>query len=161
MMTNVTLFSILLASTSLLGGCLDDDGDDGPGVLLEGPDDGRRPELGDDPMVVFDAQVGMAQGLAQATQTGAVIEAKYELGDDGKLSLSTYPIGASIELDSERNVFQELAGDPTTATWAPELEAFHDEEHLVRSSRDLTLVQLGSLSLAATVDQESSRGFVY
>src|SRR5262245_16230329 len=112
-MTKPQLLAIVFASTSLLG-CLDDNDDDGPGVLLEGPDDGRRPELGDEPTVVLTAKVTMSQGLVQAAQTGAVIEAKYELGDDGKLSLSTYPLGASIDLDAERNVFQELAGDPTT-----------------------------------------------
>ena len=154
-----TLLAILFASTSLLG-CADNDNDDN-GLPKEGPDDGRRPELGNDPMVVFQAKTTMGQGLEQAAKTGAVIEAKYELGDDGKLSLSTYPIGAPLEMDSERSKFQELAGDPTQAAWNPKLEVFHDEEHLKRSSRDLTLTQLGSVSLAGAVAQESARGFVY
>ncbi|HEU0035960.1 MAG TPA: hypothetical protein VFQ53_35355 [Kofleriaceae bacterium] len=159
-MSGFHLFAILLASGSLLPACGDNTDDPDPG-LQDGPDDGRRPELGEDPAVVRRATTTMAAGLAQAAQTGAVIEAKYELGDDGQLSLSTYPLGASIALDAERNRFQELAGDPTPATWAPSLEPFHDEEHLVRSSRDLTLVQLGSLTLADAVDQESDRGVVY
>jgi hypothetical protein len=154
------LLAILLASSSLIG-CADNDHDGGDDIAKDGPDDGRRPELDNHPSIVFSATTTMTQGLAQAAQTGAVIEAKYEIGDDGGLSLSTYPLGAPLALDSERSKFQELSGDPTAAAWAPELEVFHDEEHLKTSSYDLTLVQLGSLSIADVVAQESSRGFVY
>src|SRR5678816_3460853 len=106
----------------------------------------------------------MAQGLAQSASTGAVIEAKFELDDEGNLSLSTYPIGAPIENDSERSKFQELAGDPTVSPWKPALEPFHDLEHLTRSSRGLTLVQTAKLSLrdaVAKADAKFPGGFVY
>src|SRR5439155_9168733 len=138
--------------TSLLG-CTDGDNDgDGPDqVAKDGPDDGRSPELGGKPSTVFASQISMADALAQAAGTGPVIEAKFELGDDGALSLSTYPIVAALDVDSERNVFQELSGDPTTAAWQPGLEQFHDVEHLTVSSRDLTLVQLGKQSIADVV----------
>jgi hypothetical protein len=137
-------------------------GNGGPDMLAtDGPDDGRRPELDDHPSTASTSKIAMTAALAQAAQTGAVIEAKFELGEDGKLSLSTYPLGAAPDLDSERSKFQELAGDPTSATWAPTLEVFHDEEHLKTSSRDLTLVQLCAKSLADVAAQEASRGFVY
>jgi len=155
------LLALLLASTSLLG-CTDGDNDVGPDqVAKDGPDDGRSPELGGKPSTVFASNISMADALAQAAGTGPVIEAKFELDDSGALSLSTYPIGAALELDSERSKFQELAGDPTAASWQPALEAFHDVEHLTVSSRDLTLVQLAKTSIADVVAQESSRGFVY
>jgi len=145
----------LLASAPLIAACDGANGHVGIPLPAEGPDDGRSPELGDDLSVMFDAQIAMAAGLAQSeSDHGVVVEAKYELDGDGRLSLSTYPLGAELALDSERNVFQELAGDPTTATWAPALEAFHDQEHLTVSSRDLTLVQLSTRSLRDVVGAE-------
>src|SRR5262245_38058900 len=77
-----------------------------PGELAT---DARRPELGDDLRVLRAAQISMADGIAQAeAEHGAVIEAKYELDDSGQLSLSIYPVGAGLDTDAERNVFQEL-----------------------------------------------------
>jgi hypothetical protein len=156
------LLALLIASTSLLA-CTDDDNDgpDGDEVAKDGPDDGRRPELDGKPSTVLSSKISMANALTQAATTGAVIEAKFELDGTGKLSLSTYPIGAPLAMDSERSKFQELAGDPTAASWQPALEVFHDLEHLTRSSRDLTLVQLSKLSINEAVAQEASRGFVY
>lgn len=128
-----------------------------------GPDDGRAPELGDDLSIVMTSQITLRAALVQAAQTGPVIEAKFELGDDGKLSLSTYPIGAPLAMDAERSKFQELAGDPTVSPWQPGLEQFHDFEHLTRSSRDLTLVQLSAVSIAAAIAPTDSdeQGFPY
>jgi hypothetical protein len=104
----------------------------------------------------------MSQGLAKSeSKYGPTIEAKFELDDAGKLSLSVYPAGKSLSFDSERNVFQELAGDPTAKTWKPTLEAFTDQEHLTRSSRDLTLVQLSSRRLADVVWEYEEEGMVY
>src|SRR5689334_17664342 len=86
--------------------------------------DSRRPELGDDLLVMRQSKITMAQGLAAAGAQGPIIEAKFELGDDGKLSLSTYPAGKSLAFDSERNVFQELAGDPTVSPFSGSMETF-------------------------------------
>src|SRR5215471_2107335 len=73
-----------------------------------GPDDGRRPELGSDLSILNKSKIKLADALSQAEQTGPVIEAKFELADDGKsLSLSTYPIGAPISMDAERSKLQE------------------------------------------------------
>ena len=124
--------------------------------------DQRRPELGDDLTVMNTSKVTMAQGLREAAKLGPVIEAKFELGHDGKLALSTYPVGKSLAFDSERNVFNELAGDPTKAgPFSGSTETFHDLEHLTRSSRDLTLRQLSSISLEDAVASVDWLGTVY
>jgi hypothetical protein len=124
--------------------------------------DERRPELGNDLTVVRQSKITMAQGLAEAGKRGPIIEAKFELGDDGKLSLSTYPAGKSLAFDAERNVFQELAGDPTKAgPFSGTMETFHDFEHLTRSSRDLTLRQLSAIGVENAVHQVDWLGDVY
>src|SRR5438552_18395981 len=76
--------------------------------------DARVPELGKDKKIVRTAKISMADGIRQAeAANGPTIEAKYELGDDGKLSLSVYPAGKGAGVDAERNPFHELAGAPT------------------------------------------------
>src|SRR5215470_18105336 len=118
--------------------------------------DQRQPEL-KDPRDVLKSAISMGQGLAQAAQTGPVIEAKFEPDDSGNLSLSIYPVKA-LNLDSERNVFQELSGDPTKAPWMTGLDTFHDFEHLTRSSRDLTLRQLSAFSIEQVVHEVEEDG---
>src|SRR5205823_2545729 len=120
--------------------------DFGGGRSTAGPgdeaSDARVPEL-TDLGVLSSAKVTMGAALAavEAAQ-GTIIEAKFEPDDSGKLSLSIYPAGKGGGVDAERNLFQEASGDPTAATFSTGLEVFHDLEHLLRSSRDLTLVQL-------------------
>jgi hypothetical protein len=131
----------------------------GPGAAAT---DKRAPEV-PKLSILKQAKGTMLDGLAQAeSKYGPAIEAKYELDDKGKLSLSIYP-NKHIELDAERNEFDELAGDATVAPWSPEFTVFKDEEHLKRSARDLTLVQLSTVSLAAAVKQAQAAqpGFVY
>ena len=118
--------------------------------------DQRTPEL-KDPKDILASKLAMSDGLAQAAMTGPVIEAKFEPDDSGKLSLSIYPV-KSLALDSERNVFQELSGDPTAAPWATSLETFHDYEHLTRSSRDLTLRQLSAFGIEDIVREVAEDG---
>src|SRR5262245_24831536 len=131
---------VLLVAGALAAGCTSN-----PGTSHTPPPGDRTPELGADPSIVRSSKIGMADAVAQMNATtGAVIEAKFELGDDGKLSLSTYPLGKALDVDAEQNVFREAAGDPTVAPWTPGLDVFHDQEHLTRSSRDLTLVQLST-----------------
>jgi hypothetical protein len=117
--------------------------------------DQRTPEL-KDPKEILTSKISMGQALAQAAQTGPVIEAKFEDGD-GPLSLSVYPV-KSLSLDSERNTFQELSGDPTKAPWQTGLDTFHDFEHLTRSSRDLTLRQLSSFGIEDVVHEVEEDG---
>jgi hypothetical protein len=125
--------------------------------------DTRVPELGDDLHVLATSKLSMAQGLAQSEKAhGPSIEAKFELAD-GKLSLSVYPVGKGIKTDPENNEFQEIFGDPTVSPWATTLDIFKagDFEHLTRSTRDLTLVQLSRFTLAQAVDKVGKEGFVY
>jgi hypothetical protein len=124
------------------------------------PPGDRTPELGPDPSVVRASKVTMSDAVAQMDQTmGTVIEAKFELGGDGKLSLSTYPLGHPLDVDAEKNLFREAAGDPTATPWTPALEVFHDQEHLTRSARDLTLVQLSTRRLGDAIAEAG--GVVY
>lgn len=136
----------------------------GPGAKAT---DQRVPELGNDLGVLKTAKVKMSAALAEAEEHhGATIEAKYEIGDDGKLSLSIYPVGKDIAIDAERNTFFELAGDPTTAYFKPSKTEFKvpDAEHLTRSARDLTIVQSAGFGLRSAVqsaEQAIPGGFVY
>jgi hypothetical protein len=64
-------------------------------------------------------------------------------------------------MDAERNLFQEVSGDPTATPFSGGLETFADQEHLTRSARDLTLVQLSNVSLADAINATSSFGNVF
>ncbi len=136
----------------------------GPGL---GASDARTPELGDDLRVLRQSRITMARALRQLeAQHGPAIEAKFELGDDGKLSLSVYPVSEPIAIDAQRQRFFELAGDPTAATFQPAREEFKapDEEHLTRAARDLTLVQTARTRLRTAVEAAERKvpgGFVY
>jgi hypothetical protein len=124
--------------------------------------DARTPELGDDLSILDNSQISLADGVAKVTaENGPVIEAKFELGDDGKLSLSVYPAAKGLAMDAERNVFQELSGDPTATPFSGSLETFADQEHLTRSSRDLTLVQLSKLGVADAITRSADMGNVF
>src|SRR5262249_19092433 len=135
-------------------------------ALTSGPGknatDARVPELGSDVTIVNQSRISMADAVQKvARENGPVIEAKFELGDDGKLSLSVYPAKNGLQMDSERNVFQELSGDPARAPFSGSLATFDDQEHVLRSSRDLTLVQLSRLSVADAVAKGSAMGKVF
>ena len=110
------------------------------------------------------SKISLEDALKQVEKTNSpAIDAKFETGDDGKLSLSIYPVGQGINIDAARNVFQELAGDPTVLPWTPELATFTDEEHLKGSARDITVVQTAGLTLRDAVEQVGLKqpGFVY
>jgi hypothetical protein len=148
-------------STGTMGKADGEAGEHGAGPGDEATDQ-RRPELGKDPRIVADSKISLADGIRQVeAKNGKTIEAKFELDDAGKLSLSIYPVGNGIDADAERNVFQEASGDPKASPWAPGLETFKDAEHLTRSARDLTLVQLSRVSLADAVERASAYGRVY
>jgi hypothetical protein len=123
--------------------------------------DDRKPELAS-PADALASKISMADAAAQVeTSTGTLIESKFEPDDSGKLSLSLYPVGKPVAVDAPNNVFQEASGDPTAAAFAPGLEAFHDFEHLARSTRDLTLVQLSQMSVRQAIGHGAELGFVY
>lgn len=100
------------------------------------------------------ARITLLQGikLVQA-KYGAVIEAKFELDDSGALSLSVYPVGKGLRTNAEFNVFKEVSGPAASTPWKQSVQVFKDREHLTRSSFDLTILQLGHLSLAGAVQR--------
>ncbi len=126
--------------------------------------DKRVPELGDDLGIIRQSKLTMGEALAQTEKTdGPMIEAKFELNDDKRLSLSVYPVGKGIAVDPENNEFRELSGEPSSKPWTTKLEIFKagDFEHLTRSTRDLTLVQLSHVTLSQAVSRAAKDGLVY
>jgi hypothetical protein len=95
-----------------------------------------------------------------------VIEAKYEIADDGhSLSLSIYPVQQAITTDAEHQAFFEVSGDPT-GVWAPDTAKFDvpDAEHVTRSARDLTLLQTMRLTITDAIEKaeaQVSHGVAY
>lgn len=105
----------------------------------------------------------LAEGIQQISKgSEAAISAKFEV-EDGKLSLSVYTAGKGLGVPAEKNVLQEYAGSPEAAAWKPEAEVFKDVEHVARSSEQLTLMSLGSTSLAdiAKKAEKDHPGTVY
>ncbi|HEX7702787.1 MAG TPA: hypothetical protein VF403_18735 [Kofleriaceae bacterium] len=123
--------------------------------------DARQPELAH-ARDALASKISMADAAKQVeAATGTVIECKFEPDDQGNLSLSLYPLGKAVTVDAKNNLFQEASGDPTTATFAPGLDVFHDFEHLAVSTRDLTLVQLSQRTVRDAIYQGTELGFVY
>src|SRR5689334_921255 len=108
----------LVLATFAVGGCAAPTADDATAQsageeIISGPGrsatDQRTPELGSDVTIVNQSKISMADALKQAGKD--VVEAKFELADDGKsLSLSIYPVKNGLKMDAKRNVFQELSG---------------------------------------------------
>ncbi len=114
------------------------------------------------------SRIGLLDAIGKAeSQYGPVIEAKFELADDGtSLSLSIYTVNQGRDTDAERNHFFEASGDPTASPFAPTNSEFTapDAEHLTRSARDLTLVQTAGLKIKEAVSIAQSMipdGFVF
>jgi len=94
------------------------------------------------------SKLTLADGIRQAAKNGAaVISAKFEFDDAGKLSLSVYSAQRGAAMAPESNVLQELSGSPEQAAWAPQVEVFKDVEHVARSSEQLTLLALSRVTL--------------
>jgi len=105
----------------------------------------------------------LAEGIQQVSKgSEAAISAKFEV-EDGKLSLSVYTAGKGLGVPAEKNALQEYAGSPEAAAWKPEVEVFKDVEHVARSAEQLTLMSLGSTSLADLVKkaEKDHPGTVY
>ena len=105
----------------------------------------------------------LAEGIQKVTKgSEAAISAKFEV-EDGKLSLSVYTAGKGLGVPAETNVLQEYAGSPEAAEWKPAVEVFKDVEHVARSAEQLTLMSLGSTSLADLVKKAEKEhpGTVY
>src|SRR5258708_2056523 len=113
--------------------------------------------------VLPNAKLSLADGIKQATKGEEVpISGKFELDDNGKLSLSVYTAEKGLSVLPEKNVLKELAGSPEQA-WTPETEVFKDVEHVARSSQHLVLNALSQQSLLAVVEDASKHatGIVY
>ena len=102
------------------------------------------------------SKVSLADGIQQATKgTDVPISAKFELDDEGKLSLSVYTAGKGLYVAAKDNVLKELSGSPESAAWTPKVEIFTDQEHLERAGKQLELVARAKLSLAEIVEKAS------
>lgn len=105
----------------------------------------------------------LLDGLSSVTTGDAApISAKFE--DEGQgLSLSVYVARRGLRADADRNLLQEVAGDPTAAEWAPATATFGDVEHVARASEQLTLMRLAKVSLADVVRavERDTQGTVY
>ena len=98
--------------------------------------------------VLHNSKHSLADGIRQATKSTEVpISAKFELDDNGKLSLSVYTAENGLTTDAEHNVLKELSGSPETTAWNPEAEIFKDPEHLKRAAEQQTLMALSQMPL--------------
>ena len=70
--------------------------------------------------------------------------------------MSVYPVTKGLRTNAEFNG-EEAAGSPTALPWKPSIEVFKDQEHLTRSSFDLTIMQLSKISLATAVKRALAR----
>jgi hypothetical protein len=123
--------------------------------------DAREPEL-HDVKDVFASKISMLNAVKQfEVNSQSIIEAKFETNGAGDLALSLYPLANVATVDAERVTFSEVAGNPTTTPFATSSEQFTDFEHITRSTRDLTLVQLSNLSLRDAVSRGAVLGNVY
>ncbi len=133
MKTDRSLFTALFATAALCGSVFAADDE---GALLS-----RFKE----------SKSTLLEGITQAEKgNGVAISAKFEV-EDGKLWLSVYTAKAGADKDAEHNALIELKGDATMKPWKPETEVFEDKKHLTRAAMQLTLVQLGKLSLAEVI----------
>jgi hypothetical protein len=82
-----------------------------------------------------------------ATKGGAVISAKFEFDDAGKLSLSVYTAEKGLSVAPEENVLQEVSGSPEQSPWKKEVEVFKDVPHVARAAEQLTLLALSHRTL--------------
>src|SRR3989449_7994488 len=81
--------------------------------------------------VLSNSKHSLADGIRQATKSTEIpISAKFELDDNGKLSLSVYTAENGLTTDAEHSVLKELSGSPEAAAWNPEVEVFKDRGHL-------------------------------
>ncbi|MBI3893604.1 MAG: hypothetical protein HY303_18960 [Candidatus Wallbacteria bacterium] len=96
------------------------------------------------PQAKFSIEAGIKQ-LTRAPE--ACISCKYEIGDDGKLSLSIYTAQKGLSVLPEENPLIEYAGSPASETWAPSAEVFKDPLHVARAASHLTVMAQSCCSL--------------
>jgi len=114
--------------------------------------------------VLSQSKHSLAEGIRQTTKSTEVpISAKFELDDNGKLSLSVYTAEKGLTADAEHNVLKELSGSPEATVWNPAVEVFKDPEHLKRAAEQLTLMTLSQMPLLDVIAkaQKQSLGTVF
>ncbi len=114
--------------------------------------------------VLSQSKHSLADGIRKTTKSTEVpISAKFELDDNGKLSLSVYTAEKGLTTDAEHNVLKELSGSPEATIWNPEVEVFKDAEHLKRAAEQLTLMTLSQMPLLDVIAkaQKQSPGTVF
>src|SRR5207245_6625453 len=68
--------------------------------------------------VLSNSKHSLADGIRQVVKSTEVpISAKFELDDNGKLSLSVYTAENGLTTDAEHNVLTELSASPDAAAW--------------------------------------------
>jgi uncharacterized membrane protein YkoI len=133
-----------------------------------GQDKGEKEEDGKDQddeefeallKVLPKSRLSLAEGIRQAAAKDpeTAISAKFEMGDDGRLSLSVYTAGKGLGVEAEENVLQEKSGSPEGEKWAPGVEVFKDVEHVARSAQQATLMALSPCSLLDVVAKAEKR----
>lgn len=140
----------------------------------------QRKQFKEDPKLVGELvklRGALAQGNAISGKAGIDIavredggrgfptQFKYELGDDGKLSLSIYTVKEGRNVLPEKSHTTERAGSPLSKQWEHGADVFgakgQDDEHVSRSAGFLTLMQETHVSIKQVIDQASRYGLVY
>ena len=94
------------------------------------------------------SKLSLGDGIRQVSKGDEVaISAKFELDDNGKLSLSVYTAEKGLAVDPEHNVLKEFSGSPEQNSWAPNVEVFQDLPHVARASQHLALMAISRHSL--------------
>ena len=94
------------------------------------------------------SKLTIADAIRDAAKAGgAVISAKFEFDDAGKLSLSVYTAEKGLSVAPEENVLKELSGSPEQSRWKTEVEVFTDVPHFARAAGQLTLLALSHRAL--------------
>ena len=117
--------------------------------------------------VLPQSKISLADGIRQAAQgTATPISAKFELDDQGKLSLSIYTVEVGLVANRGESVFKELSGSPESTTWNPSTEVIKDDGDLSHAKKQLsvlskTKVTLLSITTRAMKDYQGTIWAVY
>jgi hypothetical protein len=103
------------------------------------------------------AKVSLLQAIRASARYGPVIEAKFELDDAGRLSLSTYTASKGLSTKGNLNVFKEVSGVATSAPWRPSAETITDNGDLAHSRSDLAIMQKAKIGLATALQLALSK----
>jgi hypothetical protein len=110
-------------------------------------------------------RAGIDTAVKEDGGKGFPTQAKYEMGDDGRLSLSIYTVKEGKDVLPEKSHTTERAGFPLTKSWDHGAEVFgakgQDDEHVSRAAGFLTLMQETNVSIKEIANRASRYGMVY